>query len=223
MFRPIGAVTLPLALALSACVSPESYRTLDAANAALRRNLEDLERYHKELEGENVRLRTEVERLGRNAAEADYVRQQKEELAKLIKEFQEGGSKEVPGVTVISTAEGIGFQLQGEVLFESGRAEITPKGQAVLAQLVPALTEHGRALRVAGHTDVDPIRHSQWRTNLRLSTERAIAVVEFLKSRGIDETLMHVSGYGEHRPAVAGEAAEAKRQNRRVEIMMLKE
>jgi len=221
-----SSILLGLGLVLMtapACVSADEHREVVSANEALRRNLDDLARYQKELEDENHRLAGEVERLGKNAVEADFVRQQREELARLIEKFKQGGGGEIEGVKLISTPEGLAFQLQGEVLFNSGDVKLTTEGQSVLTKLAPTLQQQSRDLRVDGHTDSDPIRHSQWVTNMRLSAERAMAVRDFLTSQGLEPQRMHIAAFGPFRPAVAGTSEEAKRQNRRVEILMLRE
>lgn len=207
-------------MALVGCVSPEAHLELKAANDDLRRQLADLEGYQKQLEAENRRLSGEVERLGQNAADAEFVKGQREKLAQLIKEYEEGGAHAIPGLKVIQTSEGVAFQVQGEVLFASGQATLTKEGESLLRQLVPTLQAHGRDIRVDGHTDTDPIRFSKWGTNLRLSAERGMAVVEFLTKNGIDAKRLSVGAFGEHHPASVGDGAEAKRQNRRVEILM---
>ena len=209
------------ALTLSACVSPDAHHQVTAANERLQDQIDDLTDHQLALEQENERLRNEAERLGKNAVEADFLRQRKEELAKLIDQFRAGGARAMPGVKVLETSEGVAFQLQGEVLFDSGKAEVTKSGKEVLTQLVPTLLQHTRGLRIGGHTDSDPIRHSQWKTNLRLSAERAMSVVKFLAEQGMAEDRMHVSAFGQHRPAVPGDDKAAKKQNRRVEILML--
>ncbi|MEM7202168.1 MAG: OmpA family protein [Planctomycetota bacterium] len=224
MLSRLGLVTLGMLLVVPAgCISPEAHRQLQTANDALQRNIADLERYHKELEARNGMLEEEVEKLGRNAVEADYLRQRKAELDRLIKQFETGGTHAVPGVKVISTAEGVGFQVQGEVLFDSGRAQVTKSGQDVLRQLLPTLRDHQAQFRIDGHADPDPIRHSEWKTNLRLSAERAMAVFHFLEENGISPTRMHIGAFGEHRPSAIGTDETSKRQNRRVEIMMLRQ
>jgi chemotaxis protein MotB len=218
----VAILTSLILLPGAACVSPQAHHELQAANDDLQRQLADLERYHQELEGENGRLRAEVELLGQDVAEADFVRGQKVELAELIKEFQTGGAQEIEGIKVIRTSEGVAFQVQGEVLFSSGQATITSSGKEALGRLLPTLREHTKNLRIDGHTDIDPIRRSQWKTNMRLSAERGMAVIDFLTGNGIDPATCFLAAYGEHRPAVTGSDDAAKRQNRRVEILMLR-
>ena len=115
------------------------------------------------------------------------------------------------------------FRVQGEVLFNSGQAELTAEGKKALSSLVPILRERQKDIRIDGHTDTDPIRHSKWKTNLRLSAERAMAVQDFLAENQFDPAHMSISAYGPYKPAVAGDTTEAKRSNRRVEILMLEQ
>jgi chemotaxis protein MotB len=83
------------------------------------------------------------------------------------------------------------------------------------------LQREGKRVRVDGHTDDTPIQYSQWGTNLRLSVERSMSVVDFLIKSGLPAERVGVAGFGEYRPAVAGNGDDARQQNRRVEILML--
>ncbi len=209
-----------LLAALPSCVSTDEYNRSRTANSALQKELDDLKGYQRNLSAENDRLRKQVDDLRATARDADAVKKQKSELEQLLEKLK-NGALTIPGVEVVPTAEGIAFQVQGEVLFPSGKAEITENGKATLAKLVPTLKEQGKRLRIDGHTDTDPIKYSTWRTNLRLSAERALVVAEFLTSAGLPEDQVGVAGFGEHKPAASGENIEAKRKNRRVEILML--
>ena len=212
-----------LLILLPACVSAEAYRQTAGENEALRRQRDDLARRHQELEGKFSQLQGEAQRLSKSAADAKWIEEQKQKLNRLIAEFEQGGAKNLPGVTVLRTPEGIAFKVQGEVLFDSGKAELRENGQRTLKTLVPELLTQGKRVRVDGHTDSDPIVNSPWRTNLRLSVERALAVSQFLIENGFPADRITVAGYGEHQPTAAGTSEEAKRANRRVEILMLDE
>lgn len=212
-----------LLLLLPACVSAEAYRETAGENEALRRQRDDLVRRHQELASKYAQLQDEAQRLSKSAADAQWIEEQKQKLNRLIAEFEQGGTKSLPGVTVLRTPEGIAFKVQGEVLFDSGKADLRENGQQTLRSLVPELLAQGKRVRVDGHTDTDPIVNSPWRTNLRLSVERALAVSQFLIDSGFPADRITVAGYGEHQPAMAGNSDEAKRANRRVEILMLDE
>lgn len=206
---------------LPACVTTEEYNRARASNAALQKELDDLKSYQRGLSDDNKRLKSRVAELEGVAVDANWVAQQKKRLEELAKQFDQGGPLAIPGVNVVNTAEGVAFQVQGEVLFQSGRAEITDSGKETLKKLLATLQQQNKKVRVDGHTDNDPIRRSQWGSNLRLSAERSLVVAEFLVQSGFPADRIGVAGFGEYKPAATGDSPDAKRQNRRVEILML--
>jgi flagellar motor protein MotB len=210
-----------LLICAASCVSPEEHRRVRSANEALKAEIASLTEHQRQLGDENARLRADVERLGKSAADADWVREQKEKLERLLKQYQEGAPSAIPGVELINTAEGFGFRVAGGVLFASGKTDITDQGKQILTQLITTLKQEGRRIRVDGHTDDQPIQHSAWGTNLRLSVERSLSVADFLIKNGLGADKVGVAGYGEYRPAVEGANDEARQKNRRVEILML--
>ncbi len=206
---------------LVACVSPEQHRKALGANQALKAEITSLSAAQHSISQENERLRADLDRLGKQAADANWIREQKDKLDKLLSQYQQGAPGAVPGVELVRTSEGLAFRVLGGVLFSSGRIEISDQGKKTLGQLIATLKQEGKRVRVDGHTDDQPIRASQWKTNLRLSAERALAVADFLVQNGLSADQVGVAGFGEHRPAVAGANEDARQQNRRVEILML--
>ena len=212
-----------LLLLLPACVTTEEYNRAKASNAALQKELDDLKGYQRGIADDHRRLTQKVGDLEKSAADADWIAREKKRLEELAKQFEQGGPLAIPGVNVIGTPEGVAFQVQGEVLFPSGKTEISENGKETLKRLLATLQQQNKRVRVDGHTDSDPIKHSSWGSNLRLSAERSLVVAELLTQMGFPADRLGVAAFGEHRPAAAGDNAEAKRQNRRVEILMLKE
>lgn len=208
------------AIVLVGCVSQDDYRRALADIAHLRSQRDALAKHTDELRAENARMSEQVQRLGANAADAAWIQEQKDKLAELLRDFN-GTGEPIPGVTFRSGAEGLVVDVQGEVLFGSGRAEITTDGAQTLRQLAPMLIRRGQQIRIEGHTDIDPIRNSPWRTNLRLSTERSLAVAEALIAAGVPAEKVGIAGYGEHRPSTPGSDDLAKQKNRRVEILLI--
>ena len=220
----LRTIIVPVALGviLVGCVSTEDYNRSQNANEALRGQLAALSEYQTSLEAENSRLSQDLIRVGRDAVDAAWIEQQKAKLDRLLGQFQDGGSLQgTEGVIVKQTSEGLVFQVQGEVLFESGKADVTSSGQETLRRLIPTLRSVGKRIRVDGHTDDDPILRSGWETNLHLSAGRALSVAAFLTANGLAEDIVSIGAFGEYRPTEMGNTPEVKRANRRVEILMV--
>jgi outer membrane protein OmpA-like peptidoglycan-associated protein len=123
---------------------------------------------------------------------------------------------EVDALKAKPTDRGLVLTL-GDVLFDTGRAELTSGAARNLDQLVQFLTEHkDRQVEIDGYTDgvgTDSF-------NLDLSQRRADAVKSVLVARGIDSSRIVSRGYGKEY-AVASNSDSAGRQlNRRVEIVI---
>ncbi len=100
--------------------------------------------------------------------------------------------------------------------FETGKADITPDSEASLNDAVNALKEHPDwKIRVEGFTDNVGSREA----NLKLSTDRANAVMNWLAEHGIDRSRLSAKGFGEARPIASNSTDEGRAKNRRVEIV----
>ena len=102
------------------------------------------------------------------------------------------------------------------VHFETGKADITPDSEASLNEAVAALKEHGDwNIRIEGFTDNVGSRDA----NVKLSQDRADAVMNWLGDHGIDRTRLSSKGYGESRPVASNDTARGRARNRRVELV----
>jgi chemotaxis protein MotB len=111
--------------------------------------------------------------------------------------------------------------LPTDVLFDSGKANLKPRGKEALAQLATALASiSGRHFQVAGHTDNDKIRYSGYASNWQLSSARALEVVDFLVQSGMRNEALSAAGYAEFDPVAPNDTAEGKGRNRRIEITL---
>lgn len=99
--------------------------------------------------------------------------------------------------------------------FESGRAELTESGRAILDDMAAALRRlAGRQVEVIGHTDNLGDRAA----NIALSETRAQAVREHLAARGVDPQTIRVTGLGPDRPVADNSSSEGRARNRRIEF-----
>ena len=123
----------------------------------------------------------------------------------------------LPGVEVTQRGGEIVVNVAGDVLFASGQTTLRGDAKSTLDQIASVLQSRypNNEIRIAGHTDSDPIKKSQWKSNERLSAERAMAVEDYLASRGLNKDRMYIAGYGSSQPR--GD----KKASRRVEIIVL--
>lgn len=193
--------------------------------AALRRQLAAIEEALAASETTSKEAQTKIADLGNrlNVALAQKV----QELSRYRSDFF-GRLRDIlgsrPGVRVV----GDRFVFQSEVLFESGNAALNPAGKSELDTLANAALDLEReippdlpwVLRVDGHTDKRPIQSPQFRSNWDLSAARAIAVVQYLVSKGVSPAHLVAAGFGEFQPIDAGDSDEALRRNRRIELKL---
>ncbi|MCE5326739.1 MAG: OmpA family protein [Planctomycetaceae bacterium] len=111
----------------------------------------------------------------------------------------------------------------GDVLFLAGKATLSTQRVAELDRIVDVLKNKGQAIRIIGHTDSDPIVQTAriWRDNYDLSNARAMAVKQYLVSRGLDGAAIETAGMGPDKPVTSNATRTGKAQNRRVEIYIL--
>jgi len=193
---------------------------------ALRRQLAALESVLDASEKKDKDSQARIADLGQrlNLALAARVR----ELSKYRSDFF-GRLREILGDRPDIRIVGDRFVLQSELLFDVGKAELKPEAQAEVDKIASALLDLSKkipddiawVLRVDGHTDVRPTGTAgQFKSNWDLSAARAIAVVQYLVSKGIPPQRLVAAGFGEFQPIDAGTTEEAYRRNRRIEFKL---
>ncbi len=122
------------------------------------------------------------------------------------------GWSPIPGGAMIAIA--------GHVLFEPGKPTIRKEARKTLDGIVSTIQGEyaDKGVLVFGHTDDQPIKKSGWTDNYELSTERALAVVRYLRDHGVPPERLAACGWGEHRPVVPNSSPANRSANRRVEI-----
>ncbi len=194
--------------------------------AAMRRQLAALEDALAASEARDKESQARIADLGSrlNVALAQKV----QELARFRSEFF-GRLRQVLGNRPDIRVVGDRFVFQSEVFFDPGQSALQPAGQAELDKLASAIIELDKqipgdvawVLRVDGHTDKRPLAGTgQFKNNWELSSARAIAVVQYLISKGVPPQRLVAAGFGEFQPLDAGDSDEALKRNRRIEIKL---
>ena len=120
--------------------------------------------------------------------------------------------------------KGLVITVVGDLLFDSGKAEIRSEAYPLLDKVSTVLKDDlaGFNVGIEGHTDNVPIQHSGWKSNWELSTARALSVLHYLiKNQGVVPERLSAIGYGEYRPVASNETKDGRKQNRRVEVVIL--
>lgn len=186
-----------------------------------------LHRQNRELQAEKDRLQQELA----SRPDASQVASMQQELAARdarIAELQVQLRQGAPGqsddslagieVTRDDRAGTLTVNLPGDVLFDSGKADLKPSAKATLNKVVAAIRRdyQGRKILVDGYTDTDPINKTRdkWEDNLDLSAARARTVAKYLIEQGIDPRLIGMRAFGDTKPRAT------KAASRRVEIVV---
>jgi chemotaxis protein MotB len=192
---------------------------------ALRRQLAAIEDALQVSEKRDQESQAKIAELGQrlNVALAQRV----QELQRYRSEFF-GRLREILGNRPEIRIVGDRFVFQSEVFFDRGSAGLRNEARPELDKLAAALLElEGQiptdipwVLRVDGHTDTRPIATAQFPSNWELSAARAISVVQYLISRGLQPDRLVAAGFGEFQPIDPGTTDEAFSRNRRIELKL---
>lgn len=102
--------------------------------------------------------------------------------------------------------------------FETGKAILLPEAFTVLNELVEYLErKDDERIELGGHTD----NVGGAAKNMKLSLDRALAVRQYLISKGIAENRLVAKGYGLTKPIASNKSAAGRAQNRRTEVKIL--
>lgn len=105
------------------------------------------------------------------------------------------------------------------ILFDTGKASIKKESLETLDAIADIMKQYTNAkFSIDGHTD----SVGSDALNLKLSEERAATVREYLTTRGLDGSRLESHGYGETRPIDSNNTAKGKKNNRRVEVTVIK-
>ncbi len=113
--------------------------------------------------------------------------------------------------------------LEEDLLFQSGRWEVDNRGVNALNRLGNVLAQNKDIhILVEGHTDDVPFKGSgNVQDNWDLSVKRATSIVRILLSnRDISPSRITAAGRGEFMPLAQGRTADARKKNRRTEIVL---
>lgn len=203
-----------LSMMLMGCKSV-SQRDYDAAideNTQLRERLAGMQESMRQAEENNSAFQNQNEQL-----RSENARLQSELAAAQTQ--PKTGFEGISGIDLSARGGSIVVGVASEVLFASGSATLRNDAKRTLDQVISVLRNQygGNEIRVEGYTDNDPLvkTKDKWQTNERLSAARALAVEEYLVSKGLNNDRVYSAAFGPSNPKAT------KQASRRVEIVIL--
>ena len=249
MFKKVSfiALCLPFIL-LSACVQKSKYVELEAAHNQTQQQLQmenktvaDLREQVTKLVDENNRHLNTIEDQkgaiegleGKLEQERSVVQQKDKKISDLEKtraEIEISLKEQIAQKNIkIEEIEGkLKVTFVDKILFDSGSVKIKPKGREVILTLADSFKDNkGQSIVVEGHTDdvqIGSALQDRFPTNWELSAARATSVVRFLQEKGtIGPERLTASGFSFYKPVDTNETDEGRKQNRRIEIILIPE
>jgi outer membrane protein OmpA-like peptidoglycan-associated protein len=121
----------------------------------------------------------------------------------------------VPTAEVERVGEGINLTFESGLMFKINSSEISESYKSDLGSAAEVFVKYPETnITIEGHTD-DTGSDDY---NMTLSEKRAVAVKNFLQSKGVAEQRMTVKWYGETQPKYPNENEANRQKNRRVEL-----
>jgi len=113
------------------------------------------------------------------------------------------------------------LEMNSELLFASGKAELSTKAIPVLQKVAEVVRSVPNVINVEGYTDDVPISTGIYPSNWDLSSARATSVVKELVKNDIPSTRLSSVGYGEFHPIADNKDEQGRFKNRRVVLVLM--
>ncbi|WP_428603129.1 flagellar motor protein MotD [Sedimenticola sp.] len=137
-------------------------------------------------------------------------------LSKSLLEYADQGL-----VNVTHTDRGIEVEMKSSMLFDSGSARLSREALKALRKVILIVKPLPNMINVEGHTDNVPINTISFPSNWELSAARAASVVHYFAKLGVASDRMAAIGYGEFRPLSSNDTTEGRKNNRRVNLLIM--
>lgn len=122
---------------------------------------------------------------------------------------------------VLTENQAVKVSVRGNLLFDSGKAELKPEATSFLNKLATIISANNYQIEVIGHTDNFPISNPAYPTNWELSSARSAQVARYLIQAGsLEPGRFSIIGRASYQPAAPNTTPENKSRNRRVEIII---
>jgi outer membrane protein OmpA-like peptidoglycan-associated protein len=110
------------------------------------------------------------------------------------------------------------IRIKQQVRFATAKFRVLPASYRLLNEVTSVMNDFPKMrILIEGHTD----SRGKQASNMRLSTRRAEAVLDYLVSKGIAPERLEAIGYGPTKPIASNKTAKGRAQNRRTEFKVV--
>ncbi len=160
-------------------------------------------------EGETLQLFAEVTDSGDNTGKS-MLAEISVGAAQVIEAVKPVISEEYPPIPALFVA--------ARIVFDENKSGITESDKAELARVIELMNNRpGATVRIEGHTD----NQGTAADNMTLSKNRAEKVKEYMVSKGISPERITAKGFGEDMPIDSNATAKGRKNNRRVDVILI--
>ena len=154
---------------------------------------------------------------------SDEILQERKRLLRVSKELEEVLDSYIDEdlVEVKRHDFWVELEMNSELLFASGEAELSPKAIPVLRKVADVIRPMPNVVNVEGYTDSVPINTVEFPSNWELSSARATSVVRELINSNISAMRLAAVGYGEFHPIADNSTIGGRFKNRRVVLVLM--
>lgn len=189
---------------------------------------DELKRMSAALDGQKKeldQLNSELKKREARVAELEFILKSKEEAVTNLKKILSDAllGFEGKGLTITQKNGKVYVSMDESLLFASGSTNVEAKGADALKKLAKVLEQNQDInVLIEGHTDDVPmIGKGEIKDNWDLSVMRATSIVKIIiKNSKIDPKRLSAAGRGENFPLDPAKTAEARKRNRRTEIIL---
>ena len=187
---------------------------LKSLESQLNKQKADLETLSKELSLREAKVNELENQLKKKDEDANSL---KKKLSEALFNFEN------KGLTITKKNGKVYVSMDESLLFASGKTAVEPKGIDALKNLAKVLEQNADInIMVEGHTDNQPMKGSgDIKDNWDLSVMRATSVTKIILTNAtIDAKRITAAGRGEFFPIDPANTNEARKKNRRTEIIL---
>ena len=191
--------------------------------------LAEIQNLKKSYEDKISTLKSEIENLNSEIAELKKLTErQKGELARMenqANELEKQLEEEIKmgDIRLKKSRNRLIINIDDRISFDSGKSNLKKEVLPALKKIREILSQYPEYnIIIEGHTDDVPIKTKQFRDNWQLSTERALAVLDYiLEDPTLKPERFSATGCGKFRPVVPNDSKENRSLNRRVDIIVV--